>query len=245
MALPDSGEIKLSQLATNFGGSAPHSLKEYYRGGGSVSDNAANTTIPQSGEVSLKDFYSSAGTQTRDIRVWMAYQFSPYDTSGFGVTSQSSTAAPSTISNGANAVAWQPVFHAGTGFITSASITISQNEDVTAYNNNVVLYGGTTSSTVTNVVAAWNAGYNGSTGGARSYSISWNSDGTINSITYTSGSYNVGIITWAIDNVSAANSAGYKWFGFKATNPPSWSKGARVLGGTFRASSAASITQPS
>ena len=245
MALPDSGEIKLSQLATQFGGSAPHSLKEYYRGGGSVSDNASNASVPQSGEVSLKDFYSSAGTSTRDIRVWMAYQFSPYDTSGFGVTSQSSTAAPSTISNGANAVAWQPVFHAGTGFITSASITITQNEDVTAYNNNVVLYGGTTSSTVTNVVAAWNAGYNGSTGGGRSYSISWNSDGTINSITYVGGSNNTAIITWAVDNVSAANSAGYKWFGFKATNPPSWSKGARVLGGTFRESSAASITQPS
>ena len=245
MALPDSGEIKLSQLATNFGGSAPHGLKEYYRGGGSVSDNAANSTVPQSGELSLKDFYSSAGTSSRDIRVWMAYQFSPYDTSVFGVTSQSSTAAPSTISNGANAVAWQPVFHAGTGFITSASITITQNEDVTAYNNNVVLYGGTTSSTVTNVVAAWNAGYNGSTGGGRSYSISWNSDGTINSITYTGGSYNTAIITWAVDNVSAANSAGYKWFGFKATNPPSWSKGALVLGGTFTASSSASITQPS
>jgi len=245
MALPDSGQISISQLRTNFGGSAPDGLAEYYRGGSNVADNAANTSVPQSGAVSLSDFYSSAGTQTRDIRVWMAYQFSPYDTSGFGVTSQSSTAAPSTISNGANAVAWQPVFHAGTGFITSASITITQNEDVTAYNNNVVLYGGTTSSTVTNVVAAWNAGYNGSTGGGRSYSISWNSDGTINSITYTSGSNNTGIITWAVDNVSAANSAGYKWFGFKATNPPSWGKGARVLGGTFRASSAASITQPS
>ena len=246
MALPDSGQISISQLRTNFGGSAPDGLGEYYRGGSNVADNAANTSIPQSGAVSLSDFYSSAGTTTRDIRVWMAYQFAAGGyTSGFGVTSQSSTAAPSTISNGANAVAWQPVFHAGSGFITSASITISQNEDVTAYNNNVVLYGGTTSSTVTNVVAAWNAGYNGSTGGARGYSISWNSDGTINSITNTSNTYNYGIITWAVDNVSAANSAGYKWFGFKATNPPSWSKGALVLGGTFTASSSSSITQPS
>ena len=246
MALPDSGQISISQLRTNFGGSAPDGLGEYYRAGANVPDNALNVAVPSVGAISLSDFYSSAGTTTRDIRVWMAYQFAAGGyTSGFGVTSQSSTAAPSTISNGANAVAWQPVFHAGTGFITGASITISQNEDVTAYNNNVVLYGGTTSSTVTNVVAAWNAGYNGSTGGGRSYSISWNSDGTISSITYTGGSYNVGIITWAVDNVSAANSAGYKWFGFKATNPPSWSKGALVLGGTFTASSSASITQPS
>jgi len=240
MALPDSGQISISQLRTNFGGSTPDGLSEYYRGGSNVADNAANTSVPQSGAVSLSDFYSSAGTTTRDIRVRMSYQFNE---NGFGVTSQSSTAAPASISPGANAVAWQPVFRAGTGFITSASITISQNEDVTAYNNNVILYGGTSSSAVTNVVAAWNAGYNGSTGGARSYSISWNSDGTISSITYTSGSYNIYIITWATDNVSAANSAGYKWFGFKVTNPPSWGKGARILDGTFFSSS--SITQPS
>ena len=242
MALPDSGQISVSQLRTTFGGTAPDGLSEYYRGGGNVEDNASNSSVPQSGEVSLSDFYSSASSANRDIRVWMSYQFNE---NGFGVTSQSSTAAPSSISAVANAVAWQPVFRAGTGFITSASISISQNEDVTAYNNNVVLYGGTSSSAVTNVVAAWNAGYNGSTGGARGYSITWNADGTISAITNTSNTYNYGIITWAIDNVSAANSAGYTWFGFKATNPPSWSKGALVLGGTFTASSSASITQPS
>jgi len=172
----------------------------------------------------------------------MSYLFSPIDTYGFGVTSQSSTAAPGIISNGANAEAWQPVFRAGQGYITSASITISQNENVTAYNNNVVLYGGTSSSAVTNVVAAWNAGYNGSTGGARSYSIAWTNAGLISSITYIGGSYNVGIITWATDNVSTANSNGYTWFGFYAKNPPSFGKGARVLGGTFY--SASSVPQP-
>ena len=242
MALPDSGQISISQLRTNFGGSAPDGLGEYYRAGANVPDNAINVAVPSVGAISLSDFYSSAGTTSRDIRVWMSYLFNE---NGFGVTSQSSTAAPSSISASANAVAWQPVFHAGTGFITGASITISQNEDTSAYSNNVILYGGTSSSAVTNVVAAWNAGASGSTGGARSYSISWNSDGTINSITNTSNTYNYGIITWAINNVSAANSAGYKWFGFKATNPPSWSKGALVLGGTFTASSSASITQPS
>ena len=240
MALPDSGQISISQLRTNFGGSAPDGLGEYYRAGANVPDNAINVAVPSVGAISLSDFYSSAGTTSRDIRVWMSYLFNE---NGFGVTSQSSTAAPSSISASANAVAWQPVFHAGTGFITGASITISQNEDTSAYSNNVILYGGTSSSAVTNVVAAWNAGASGSTGGARSYSISWNSDGTISSITYTGGSYNVGIITWAVDNVSAANSGGYTWFGFYAKNPPSYGKGARVLGGTFY--SASSVPQPS
>ena len=244
MALPDSGAISLNEIATQYGGSAPHSLKDYYRNGTEgVPDTASTQSIPESGEIGLKDFYGSAETNNRDIRVWMSYLFSPIDNYGFGLTTQSSTAAPGVLSNGANAVAWQPVFRAGQGYITSASITISQNENVTAYNNNVVLYGGTSSSTVTNVVAAWNAGYNGSTGGARGYSITWNNDGTINSITNTSNTYNYGIITWAVNNVSAANSGGYTWFGFYAKNPPSFGKGARVLGGTFY--SASSVPQPS
>ena len=205
MALPDSGQISISQLRTNFGGSAPDGLGEYYRAGANVPDNALNVAVPSVGAISLSDFYSSAGTTTRDIRVWMAYQFAAGGyTSGFGVTSQSSTAAPSTISNGANAVAWQPVFHAGTGFITGASITISQMK-MYLPTTTMLFCTVVRQRTVTNVVAAWNAGYNGSTGGARGYSISWNSDGTINSITNTSNTYNYGIITWAIDNVSAAN----------------------------------------
>ena len=241
MALPSSGAISLSEIASQYGGSAPHSLKDYYRNGTEgVPDTASTQNIPTSGAIGLKDFYGSSESSNRDIRVWMSYLFNE---NGFGVTSQSSTAAPSSISASANAVAWQPVFRAGLGYITSASITISQNEDVTAYNNNVILYGGTSDSAVTNVVAAWNAGYNGSTGGSHSYSISWNSDGTINSITYTGGSYNIYIITWAVDNVSSANSSGYTWFGFKVTNPPSFGKGARVLGGTFYSSS--SQPQPS
>ena len=153
-----------------------------------------------------------------------------------------STAAPSSISAIADAVAWQPVFRAGQGYITTASIVISQNEDTSAYNNNVVLYGGTASNAVTNVVAAWNAGSSGSTGGSRSYDIEWTNAGLIDSITHTGGNYNTSIITWATDNVSTANSNGYVWFGFKVTNPPSFGKGSRVLNGTFYNSS--SVPQP-
>jgi len=242
MALPGSGTISLTDIATEYGGtgSAPHSLSEYYRGGDNVPDNATTQNVPETGnKIDLADFYGGAGSSNRDIRVWMSYLFNE---NGFGVTSQSSTAAPSSISAVADAVAWQPVFRAGTGFITSASITISQNEDTSAYSNNVVLYGGTASNAVTNIVAAWNAGSSGSQGGARSYDIAWTTAGLISSITYTGGSYNTSIITWATDNVSAANSAGYVWFGFKVTNPPSFSKGSRVLGGTFYSSS--SVPQP-
>ena len=238
MALPASGQISLSQFRTTFGGSVPDSVSEYYRGGSLVSDNAINTNIPQSGAASFSDYYGGAGTQTRDVSIRLGY-ISP--SGGVGLTTISSTATPFSIGGGANQIAYQPVFHAGTGFITSASITIQQNEDVASNSEHVLLYGGTSDSTTTNIVARWDAGSSGSTGGSRSYSIVWDADGLINSITYTGGQFNTGIISFVTNDTAAARTAGYKWFGFRLKNPSSYSKGSEIMTGTFYSTS---ITQP-
>jgi hypothetical protein len=60
MALPPSGTITVSAVAAEFGGSAPHSLSEYYRGGGLVPDTTTNAGVPTSGPISLSDFYGAA-----------------------------------------------------------------------------------------------------------------------------------------------------------------------------------------
>jgi len=239
MALPASGQISLSQFRTTFGGTVPDSVSEYYRGGANVANNAINANIPQSGTASFSDYYAGAGTQTRDISIRLGY-ISP--SGGVGLTSISSTATPFSIGGGANQIAYQPVFHAGTGFITSASITIQQNEDVAANSEHVLLYGGTYSGGVTNIVARWDAGSSGSSGGARYYSIGWDSDGLINAVTLTGGIYNQGIISLVTNNVSAARTAGYKWFGFRLKNPSYFAKASSIMTGTFYSTS---ITQPS
>ena len=239
MALPASGQISLSQFRTTFGGSTPDSVSEYYRGGSLVADNAANVNIPQSGAASFSDYYAGAGTQTRDISIRLGY-ISP--SGGVGLTTISSTATPFAIGGSANQIAYQPVFRAGTGFITTASIGIQQNEDVAANSEHVLLYGGTSDSTTTNIVARWDAGSSGSTGGSRSYSIVWDADGLISSITYAGGNYNTGIISFVTDNTAAARTAGYKWFGFRLKNPSSFAKASDIMVGTFYSTS---ITQPS
>ena len=75
MTLPASGAISLANIQTEFGGSNPISLSEYYRGGSFVSDN--NTSVPTSGLVSLSNFYGavaqyeftfSSNTQEADLR---------------------------------------------------------------------------------------------------------------------------------------------------------------------------------
>ena len=64
MALPASGTITLDDLQTEFGGSNPISLSEYYRGGSLVPDTATNSGVPTSGAISLDDFYGAAAGST-------------------------------------------------------------------------------------------------------------------------------------------------------------------------------------
>lgn len=59
MALPSSGTISLSMIASEFGGSTPHSLSEYYRGGAYVVNHAGTSNIPTSGQIALSNFYGS------------------------------------------------------------------------------------------------------------------------------------------------------------------------------------------
>jgi hypothetical protein len=58
MALPLSGVITLSDLQTEFGGTNPIGLNEYYRGGILVPNGPPqNAAIPTSGAISLSNFY--------------------------------------------------------------------------------------------------------------------------------------------------------------------------------------------
>jgi hypothetical protein len=60
MALPSSGVLTLNDIQTEFGGTNPIDLSDYYRGGGLVPDSGLNAAIPTSGVISVSDFYGSA-----------------------------------------------------------------------------------------------------------------------------------------------------------------------------------------
>lgn len=61
MALQTSGQISLNDIQTEFGGSNPIALTEYY---------GAAAGIPASGEISIKDFYgASAGPAYLDTQI--------------------------------------------------------------------------------------------------------------------------------------------------------------------------------
>ena len=60
MALPSSGTLKISDISGEFGGSTPHSLSEYYRGGSLVPDSSTNSSVPTSGQIKITDFYGAS-----------------------------------------------------------------------------------------------------------------------------------------------------------------------------------------
>ena len=61
MTLPSSGAISIGDLASEFGGSAPHSLSEYYRGGGLVPSTKQSTVTATS------TGYTQSGTNFRGV----------------------------------------------------------------------------------------------------------------------------------------------------------------------------------
>lgn len=60
MALPSSGQLSINDIVGEFGGSAPHSLSEYYRGGSFVPNSSTNSSVPTSGQIKITNFYGAA-----------------------------------------------------------------------------------------------------------------------------------------------------------------------------------------
>lgn len=62
MTLPTSGPLSLSDIQTEFGGSNPISLSEYYAGGSYVPSGTTGTNgaVPTSGTIAISNFYGTS-----------------------------------------------------------------------------------------------------------------------------------------------------------------------------------------
>lgn len=60
MAVKSSGALSFAtDIVGEFSDSTPHSLSEFYKGGGKVPDAAGNGNVPTSGAISMGDFYGA------------------------------------------------------------------------------------------------------------------------------------------------------------------------------------------
>lgn len=82
MAIPSSGAISMTTIQTEFGGSNPIGLNEYYAGGTYVPAGTSGTygTVPSSGALSVRNFYGTSSF----IPTYIEEVFSPYIYTGNG-----------------------------------------------------------------------------------------------------------------------------------------------------------------
>ena len=65
MPIQSSGQISKQDIVDEFGGTAPHAMSEYYRGGSEV--GSGNTNVPTSGEIQMSDFYGAQDAIVHNI----------------------------------------------------------------------------------------------------------------------------------------------------------------------------------
>lgn len=131
MALQSSGAISLSNIQTEFGGSAPTGLTEYYRGGSYVDATSNTTTIPASGTIRMSDFYGTSDAP--DI----VYAYPEVIYTNGNQTSNSNTGA-SWIRNGATTYD-QGSGHIGTPWTPPSSMGVLS---LTGQNQNMPFFSG-------------------------------------------------------------------------------------------------------
>lgn len=75
----------MNTIVAEFGGTAPHSLSEYYRGGGLVPNTPVNSAIPTSGQIAMGNFYGSANRSTVALTISSnTYNYDVYANRGPG-----------------------------------------------------------------------------------------------------------------------------------------------------------------
>jgi hypothetical protein len=97
MTLPASGPLTLSDIQTEFGGTNPIGMNEYYAGGGLVPAGTSGTygTVPSSGALSVQNFYGTSAV----IPAYIEEVFSTYLYNGNGST-QTISNSPNLSTNG-------------------------------------------------------------------------------------------------------------------------------------------------
>jgi hypothetical protein len=192
MALPSSGAISLSNIQTEFGGSNPIALSEYYQGGSIIGAGVFPNTIPASGAIQLDDFYSTeaihayggASSPTYTFNACMGYSIDYFRSNRLTVTVG--------YWGNANTGSWPQL-----QFKTSSSATANFEEiaqfTLTAANANVVQYGTIASGNVlyyravifSNPVLAYgnnvntSGGSSGAPGAAWMVAASWDGANTV------------------------------------------------------------------
>ena len=136
MTLPviSGASLALSQIQTEFGGSNPISMSEYYAGGSYVGSGTANSTsvaIPTSGAISFANFSGASaiiqkynGTITAGTYDTGADYYGYWEQYyGWQSTAPIGSRSPTTLTDGKSLVSWYQVTHYAPFYVVTGTDT--------------------------------------------------------------------------------------------------------------------------
>ena len=130
MALQTSGQISLANIAAEFGGSAPHSMSEYYGGGDNV-PAGANPGIATSGEINMNSFYGGVAATVLNI----TSNVNNYDIGAQAIAAGGDKSTPVILTINAGVTVGSTstgtaAMYTGTGWSSGTTINITNNGSI-------------------------------------------------------------------------------------------------------------------
>lgn len=159
MAVKGSGSLSFSEIAAEFGDSAPHSLSEFY--GGGIVPAGANPSVPASGQIRFQNFYNSVAATVLNI----TSNTNNYDIGAAAIAAGGDKNTPVILTINAGVTVGStssstPAMYTGTGWGAGTTINITNNGSIT---------GASGSNTQGSTGAGGSGGYGGNCAGGTRY----------------------------------------------------------------------------
>jgi len=142
MTIVSSGAISINSLVGEYGGSAPHAMNEYYRGGSLVANHSNNGNVPTSGTIQLDDFYGANNTSPAPTVYSYSLTCGTDGSTGNGFRSGSYGSLGSNPQSTAFAGGFNPTI------VRWDSVTVKSNSDIRLVANGTLSNSGFTSITM-------------------------------------------------------------------------------------------------
>jgi hypothetical protein len=130
VAVKSSGSsLAVSEIVTEFGGSTPHSLSEYYAGGSNVPSGTTGEggAIPTSGAISIGQFYGSTNRVAISLNTGVTTDYNIFDNRGGTYVAGASDITVTVDGRVGSTSTSTPALDTGSGWTSGDTITIIVN----------------------------------------------------------------------------------------------------------------------
>jgi hypothetical protein len=130
VAVKSSGSsLAVSEIVTEFGGSTPHSLSEYYAGGSNVPSGTTGEggAIPTSGAISIGQFYGSTNRVAINLNTGSTTDYNIFDNRGGTYVAGTSDITVTVDGRVGSTSTSTPALDTGSGWTSGDTITIIVN----------------------------------------------------------------------------------------------------------------------